>query len=55
MSRTREPPARSMTALETSVPQIDRKKLVVQQQARVEELRRSKYQSVLERHDEYRV
>ena len=37
--------------IETSVPQIDRKKLVVQQQARVEELRRAKYQSVLEHHD----
>ena len=36
----------------TSVPQIDRQKLVVQQQARVEELRRSKYQSVLERRDD---
>jgi len=38
--------------IETLDPQIDRKKLVVQQQARVEELRRSKYQSVLERHAE---
>ncbi|MFN2334621.1 MAG: FAD-dependent oxidoreductase, partial [Wenzhouxiangellaceae bacterium] len=36
----------------TSVPQIDRNKLVRQQQARVEELRRSKYQSVLERNNQ---
>jgi len=33
-------------------PNIDRKKLVLQQQARVEELRRSKYQSILDSHDE---
>lgn len=35
-----------------STVHIDRKKLVHQQQARVEQLRQSKYQSVLERHPE---
>ncbi|MBL38072.1 MAG: mercury(II) reductase [Xanthomonadales bacterium] len=33
-------------------PRIDRQKLVGQQQARVEELRRSKYQSILDSHDD---
>ncbi|HKK29928.1 MAG TPA: FAD-dependent oxidoreductase, partial [Alphaproteobacteria bacterium] len=36
-------------------PEIDRTRLVAQQQSRVEELRRSKYQAVLDRHDEIRL
>lgn len=32
-------------------PEIDRKKLTLQQQARVEELRQSKYQDIVDRHD----
>jgi len=33
-------------------PQVDRKKLALQQQARVEELRHSKYQSIVDNHDD---